>query len=177
MRWRHSPFIGSNSARSRAESGTEPPPELRGGRTSGWRLQKAQDTKRCPVLFVVSHPLSDSAPRAEGRAESGPHSPLGDRQARLLGVERANPRQRRDSGAWRRLTKKMPIGIFEQGSRSEPLPCLFRRDICDFFIVSISLFSLFSKKSLLKKICLERKRKNGIFSLSSPQNNIYLREI
>ena len=25
--------------------------------------------------------------------------------------------------------KKMPIGIFEQGSRSEPLPCLFDGDI------------------------------------------------
>jgi len=28
--------------------------------------------------------------------------------------------------------KKMPNGIFEQGSRSEPLLCLFRGDICDF---------------------------------------------
>ena len=29
--------------------------------------------------------------------------------------------------------KKMPNGIFEQGSRSEPLPCLFRGDICGFW--------------------------------------------
>ena len=42
---------------------------------SGWRLQKAQDTNRCPVLFVVSHPTSDSAPHAEGVAESGSEPP------------------------------------------------------------------------------------------------------
>ena len=36
--------------------------------------------------------------RKRSEAESGSHSPLGDRQARFPGKERANPRQRRDSG-------------------------------------------------------------------------------
>ena len=74
------------------------------------------------------------------------------------------------------VNKKIPIGIFEQGSRSEPLPCLFRGDICDFSS-QVSLLFRYFQKIFVKKICLERKRKNGIFSLSPPQNNIYLREI
>ena len=48
--------------------------------------------------------------------------------------------------------KKMPIGVFEQGSRSEPLPCLFRGDICDFSSQVSPLFSLFSKKSSIAKL-------------------------
>ena len=35
-------------------------------------------------------------------------------------------------------------------------------------------FFRYFQKIFVKKICLERKRKNGIFSLSSPQKNIYL---
>ena len=70
---------------------------------SGWRLQKAQDTNRCPVLFVVSHPTSDSAPHAESVAESGSHSPLEGQGACSLDAERANIR------AWREI----PGGFFD----------------------------------------------------------------
>ena len=41
---------------------------------------------------------------------------------------------------------------------------IFHRKYLHFFAIGIKIF--------VKKICLERKRKNGIFSLSSPQNNI-----
>jgi hypothetical protein len=49
--------------------------------------------------------------------------------ARSQAAGRANIRQRRNSGIRLQciLIKKMPIGVFEQGSRSEPLPYLFRR--------------------------------------------------
>ena len=67
---------------------------------------------------------------------------------------------------------KNEIGIFEQGSRSEPLPCLFRGDICDFSS-QVSLLFRYFQKIFVKKICLERKRKNGIFSFS-PHKKIFI---
>ena len=69
------------------------------------------------------------------RAESGSHSPLVDRRAACEarhspGEERANiraPREIPGCGATCRDKKdaNLPIGIFEQGSRSEPLPFYF----------------------------------------------------
>ena len=50
------------------------------------------------MLFVVSHPTSDSAPHAEGVAESGSHSPLEGQGACSLDAERANIR------AWREIS-------------------------------------------------------------------------
>ena len=69
----------------------------------------------------------------------------------------------------------MPIGIFEQGSRSEPLSCLFRGDICDFSSQVSPLFSLFSKKSLLKKYVLKGKEKMAS-SRSPPHKIIFVLE-
>ena len=69
----------------------------------------------------------------------------------------------------------MPIVIFEQGSRSEPLPCLFRGDICDFSSQVSPLFSLFSKKSLLKKYVLKGKEKMAS-SRSPPHKIIFILE-
>ena len=69
----------------------------------------------------------------------------------------------------------MPVGIFEQGIRSEPLPCLFRGDICDFSSQVSPLFSLFSKKSLLKKYVLKGKEKMAS-SRSSPHKIIFILE-
>ena len=69
----------------------------------------------------------------------------------------------------------MPIGIFEQGGRSEPLACLFRGDICDFSSQVSPLFSLFSKKSLLKKYVLKGKEKMAS-SRSPPHKIIFILE-
>ena len=69
----------------------------------------------------------------------------------------------------------MPIGILGQGSRSEPLPCPFRGDICDFSSQVSPLFSLFSKKSLLKKYVLKGKEKMAS-SLSPPHKIIFILE-
>ena len=69
----------------------------------------------------------------------------------------------------------MPIGIFEQESRSEPLPYLFRGDICDFSSQVSPLFSLFSKKSLLKKYVLKGKEKMAS-SRSPPHKIIFILE-
>ena len=85
------------------------------------------------------------------------------RQSRLgacsQAAGRANIRPRRNSGIRLQciLIKKMPIGIFEQGRRSEPFPCVFRGDICEFSSQISPLFSLFAKKSLLKKYVLKGK--------------------
>ena len=46
--------------------------------------------------------------------------------------------------------KKMPIGIFEQGSRNDPLPCLFRGDICDCLVAGSPFFRYFLFRVLLK---------------------------
>ena len=45
---------------------------------------------------------------------------------------------------------KMPIGIFEQGSRNDPLPCLFRGDICDCLVAGSLFFRYFLLRALLK---------------------------
>ena len=50
------------------------------------------------------------------RTKSGSHSPLGDRQARLSGVERANIRQRRNSG------KVAPRTVGDAGPSNSSLP-------------------------------------------------------
>ena len=50
----------------------------------------------------------------------------------------------------------------------------FLGEIFAIFIAGISPFFVIFKKIFVKKICLERKRKNGIFSFSSPQKNISL---
>jgi len=53
------------------------------------------------TVFVLEAPLTNQpALCALRRTESGSHSPLGDRQARLPGVECANIRRRRNTG-WR----------------------------------------------------------------------------
>ena len=94
------------------------------------RTSKRTGTQSRACSFWRHHPHIEScSARPSGAAESGSHSPLGDRQARLPGVECANIRQRRNSGIRLQciLIKKMPIGSFGQGSRSEPFPVLFRR--------------------------------------------------
>ena len=68
----------------------------------------------------------------------------------------------------------MPIGIFEQGSRSEPLPCLFRGDICVFSSQVSTLFRYFQENHC-KKTCLERKRK-AASSRSPPHKIIFILE-
>ena len=50
----------------------------------------------------------------------------------------------------------MPIGVLGLRTRNKPFPCLFRGDICDFSSQVSPLFSLFAKKSLLKKYVLWR---------------------
>ena len=67
----------------------------------------------------------------------------------------------------------MPIGSFGQESRSEPLPYLFRGDICDFSSQISPLFSLFAKKSLLKKYVLKEKLKMAS-SRSPPHKKIFI---
>jgi hypothetical protein len=68
--------------------------------------------------------------------------------------------------------KKMPIGFFKQGSRSEPFPRLLGRYL-RFFIASISPFFVIFKKSLLKEYLLKGKEKISS-SRSPPSKNIYL---
>ena len=50
----------------------------------------------------------------------------------------------------------MPISVLGLRTGNEPFPYLFRRDICDFSSQISPLFSLFAKKSLLKKYVLKR---------------------
>ena len=49
----------------------------------------------------------------------------------------------------------MPIGVLGLRTRNEPFPYLFRGDICDFSSQISPFFSLFAKKSLLKKYVLK----------------------
>ena len=49
----------------------------------------------------------------------------------------------------------MPIGVLGLRTGNEPFPCLFRGDICDFSSQISPLFSLFAKKSLLKKYVMK----------------------
>ena len=60
----------------------------------------------------------------------------------------------------------MPIGIFGQGIRSEPFPRLFGEIFAIFHRKHLPIFRYF-QKIFVKRICLERKRKNVIFSSSS----------
>ena len=59
----------------------------------------------------------------------------------------------------------MPIGIFEKGSRSEPLPCLFMGDICDFLSQVSPLFFVIFKKIFVKKYVLKGKEKWHLLAL------------
>jgi len=58
-------------------------------------LSKRTGTQSRACSFWIHHPPSDRALSPQA-AESGPHSPLGDRQARLPGGERANIRAKRE---------------------------------------------------------------------------------
>ena len=60
-----------------------------------WRLQKEKHCECSAFLFGGATPSSNRALSPQA-AESGPHSPLGDRQARLQGGERANIRAKRE---------------------------------------------------------------------------------
>ena len=61
--------------------------------------------------------------------------------------------------------KKMPIGVLGLRTGNEPFPCLFRGDICDFSSQISPLFSLFSKKSLLKNMSWKEKKKWHLLAL------------
>jgi hypothetical protein len=100
--------------------------------------QKEQARNRVPVLFGratheahrarrfkqnrahFSSLFSQDIIRNCNVAESGPHSPLGDRQARLPGGERANIRASREIPGANSTTldKKMPISILSKGAET-----------------------------------------------------------
>jgi hypothetical protein len=67
----------------------------------------------------------------------------------------------------------MPIGVLGLRTGNEPFPCLFRGDICDFSSQISPLFSLFAKKSLLKKYVLKGKEKMAS-SRSPPHKKIFI---
>jgi hypothetical protein len=59
-------------------------------------------------LFCRRHPLRGMVQIAKGVVESGPHSPLGDRQARLSGGGRANIRAKREMSEIRSRVLQIP---------------------------------------------------------------------
>ena len=68
----------------------------------------------------------------------------------------------------------MPIGVLGLRTRNEPFPYLFRGDICDFSTQVSLLFFVIFKKIFVKKICLERKAQNGIFTLSPSNKKLFV---